>query len=67
MVSTFCVVAETRNDTTIDTSPATPAPATRNKFRTKNLGSAQFRNSNFNGHFPTAALSPEAAQIVSAS
>ena len=47
---------------TIDTSPSTRAPATRNKLRTPNLGSARSGSSNFIGH-----LSPEVTQIISAS
>ena len=64
MVPTIRAVGETRDNTTVDTSPSTPAPATRNKLSTPNLGSAQSGSSNFVGHIPTAGLSPDVAQIV---
>ena len=61
------MVAETRDNITVDTSPSTPAPATRNKFATPNLGSAQSGSSNFVRHLPTAGLSPDVVQIIRAS
>ena len=67
MVSTICVVGETRDNTTVDTSPSTPAPATRNKRTTPNLGSAQSGKSNFIRHLSTAKLSPDVVQIIRAS
>ena len=67
MVPTICAVDETRDNTTVDTSPSTPALATRNKLSTSNLGSAQSGSSNFVGHLPTAGLSPDVAQIIRAS
>ena len=50
--------------TTVNTSTSPPAPATRSKLTTLNPGSAQSGSSNFVGHFPTATLSPEVAQII---
>ena len=69
MVPTTCAAAETRDNTTVDTSPSTPAPATRNKISTPNLGSAilQSGSSNFVWYLPTAGLSPDVAQIIRAS
>ena len=67
MVPTICAVGETRDNTTVDTSLSTPAPATRNKLSTPNLGSAQSGSSNFVGHLPAAGLSPDVAQIIRAS
>ena len=67
MVPTICAVGETRENTIVSTSPSTSAPATRNKLTTPNLGSAQSGSSNFIGHLPTAALSPDVAQIIRAS
>ena len=40
MIPTICAVGETWHDTTIDTSPSTPALATRKRLRTANLGLA---------------------------
>ena len=67
MVPTICAVGETRNNTTVDTSPSIPAPATSNKLTTPNLGMADSGRSNFVGHLPTAGLSPDIAQIIRAS
>ena len=67
MVPTICAVGEIRDNTIVDTSPSTPAPATRNKLTTSNLGSAQSGSSNFFDHLPTAGLSPDVAQIIRAS
>ena len=61
MVPTICVVGETRGNITTETNPAAPAPATRNKLTTPNLGSAQSDSSNLLGHLPAAGLSPDAA------
>ena len=58
---------KTRDNTTVDTSPSTPALATRNKLSTPNLGSPQSGSSNFVEHLPTAGLSPDVAQIIRAS
>ena len=49
MVPIICTIVETRTDTTINTRPSTPAPVSRNKLRTPNLGSAQSVSSNFLG------------------
>ena len=65
VVPTICAVGETRDNTTIDTSSSTPAPATRNKLTTPNLVSAQSGSSNFVRHLPTAGLSPDVTQIIS--
>ena len=65
MVPTICAVGETRDNTAVDTSTPTPAPATRNKLSTPNLGLAQSGSSNFFWHLPTAGLSPDVAQIIS--
>ena len=67
MVYTICAVGETRDNTTVDTSTSTSAPATRNKLSTPNLGSAQSGSSNFVRHLPTVELSPDVAQIIRAS
>ena len=67
MVPTICAVGKSRDNTTVDTSPSTPAPATRNKLTTPNLVSAQSGSSNFVWHLPTAGLSPDVAQIIRAS
>ena len=67
MVPTICAVGETRGNTAADTSTPTPAPATRNKLSTPNLGSAQSGSSNFARHLPTVELSPDVAQIIRAS
>ena len=67
LVPTICAVGETRDNTTIDTSPSTPTPATRNKLTIPNLRSAQSGSSNFVGHLPTAGLSPDVTQIIRAS
>ena len=67
MVPTICAVGETSDNTTVDTSPSTPAPATRNKLSTPNLGSAESSSSNFVGYLPTEGLSPGIAQIIRAS
>ena len=64
VVPTVCAFGETRDNTTVDTGPSTPAPATRNKLTTHNLKSAQSGSSNFVRHFPTAGLSPDVAQII---
>ena len=64
MVPTICAVGETRDNTTVDTSPSTPAPATRNKLTTPNLGSAQSGSSNFVRHLSTTGLSPDVTQII---
>ena len=61
MVPTIYVVGETRDNTTTETSPSAPAPATRNKLTTPNLGSAQSDSSNFFGLLPAAGLSPDVA------
>ena len=66
MVPTICAVGETRDNTTVDTSPSTSAPATRNKLTTPNLRLAQSGSSNFVGHLPKAGLSPEVIQIIRA-
>ena len=60
MVPMICAVDETRDNTTGDTSPSTPAPATRNKLATLNLGLFQSGGSNFVGHLPTHDI----AQII---
>ena len=67
VVPTICAVGETRGNITFDTRPSAPAPATRNKLATPNLGSAQSGSSNFSGHLPTAGLSPDVAQNIRAS
>ena len=67
VASTICAVGKTRGNTTVDTSTSTPAPATRNKLTTPNLGSAQSGSSNFVRHLPTAGLPPDVAQIIRAS
>ena len=67
MVPTICVVGETRDNTIVDTNPSTPAPASRNKLRTPDLGSAHSVSSNFFGHLPTVGLSPGAFQSIRAS
>ena len=64
VVPTICAVGETRDNTTVDTSTSTPAPATRNKLATPNLGSTQSGSSNFVRHLPTAGLSLDVAQII---
>ena len=61
------MIGETRDNTAVDTSTPTPAPATRNKPSTPNLGSAQSGSSNFVLHLPTAGQSPDVAQIIRAS
>ena len=61
VVPTIWAVGETRDNTTVDTSAATPAPATRNKLATPNLGSAQSGSSNFVGTLP------DVTQIIRAS
>ena len=58
MVPTICAVGETRDDTIIDTSPSTPAPATRSKLKTPNWDQLSL---------VAAGLSPDVAQIISAS
>ena len=65
MVPTICAVGETRDNTAVDTSTPTPAPATRNKLLTPNLGLAQSGSRYFVWHLPTAGLSPDVAQIIS--
>ena len=65
--ATIYVVGEPRDNTTVDTCPSTPAPATRDKLTMPNLGSTQSGSSNFVGHLPTVGLSPEVAQIIRAS
>ena len=67
MLPTSCAVGEIRDNTIVDASPSTHAPATRNKLTTSNLGSAQSGSSNFVEHLPTAGLSPDVAQIIRAS
>ena len=67
MVPTICAVGETRDNTAVDTSTPTPAPATRNKLSTPNLRLAQSGGSNFVRHLPTAGLSPDVTQIIRAS
>ena len=67
MVPTICAIGETRDNTAVDTSTPTPAPATRNKPSTPNLESAQSGSSNFARHLPTAGLSPDVVQIIRAS
>ena len=59
VVPTMCVVGKS--------SPSTPAPATKSKLKIPNLGVAQSGNSNFIRHLPTSGLSPDIAQIISAS
>ena len=49
MVPIICTIVETRTDTTINTSPSTPASVSRNKLRAPNLGSVQSVSSNFLG------------------
>ena len=46
-VPTICAVGGTRGNPTVDTSPSTPAPATRNKLTTSSLESAHSRINNF--------------------
>ena len=67
MAPTICVIGETRDNTAVDTSTPTPAPATRNKPSTPSLGSVQSGSCNFVRHLPTAGLSPDVAQIIRAS
>ena len=68
MVPTVCGVGETRDNTTIDTSPSTHASATKKEqLTTPNLGSAQSGSSNFVGHLLTAGLSSDVSQIIIAS
>ena len=67
VASTLCAVGKTRGNTTVNTSTSTPAPATRNKLNTPNLGSAHSGSSNFVRHLPTAGLPPDVAQIIRAS
>ena len=67
MVSTICAVGETKDNTTVDTSLSTHAPATRNILTTPNLGSAQSGSSNSVRHLSTGRLSPDVVQIIRAS
>ena len=59
VVPTIFAFSETRDNTTVDTSPSRPTPATRNKLTTPNLGSTQSGSSNFFRQLPTAGLSPD--------
>ena len=67
VVPTICAIGETRDNTAVDTSTPTPAPATRNKPSTPSLGSVQSGSSNFVRHLPTAGLSPDVTQSIRAS
>ena len=67
MVPTICAVGKIRDNTTVDCSTSTPAPATRNTLTTPNLGSAQSGSSSFVRHLSIARLSPDVAQIIKAS
>ena len=67
LVPTICAVGETRDNTTVDTSTSTPAPVTRNKLSTPDLGSVQSGSSNFVSHLLTAGLSPDVPQVIRAS
>ena len=67
MVPKICAVGETRDNTTVDTSTSTPAPVTRNKLSTPDLGSVQSGSSNFVSHLLTAGLSPDVPQVIRAS
>ena len=67
MVPSIWTVGETRDNTIVDTSTSSPAPAPRNKLTTPNLGFAKAGSSNFSRYLPTAGLSPDVAQIIRAS
>ena len=67
VVPSIWTVGETRDNTIVDTSTSSPAPAPRNKLTTPNLGFAKAGSSNFSRYLPTAGLSPDVAQIIRAS
>ena len=56
VVPTIFAVDETRDNTSVYTSPSTPVPATRNKLTTPSLGSAHSGGSNFVRHLPIKFL-----------